>query len=126
MEQELRELRIAFSVLAEQLRVQNETMAAKDAQIAVLTEQVALPQAWRRTRCRKRSQASEENRRKERSAASWKGSRIAKQIFSDSQPTGVFLTPTMMPNRQFGSQGSRRKCPAALEPKKVLKDLLVC
>ena len=41
MEQELRELRIAFSVLAEQLRVQNETMAAKDAQIAVLTEQVA-------------------------------------------------------------------------------------
>lgn len=41
MEQELQELRIAFSALAEQLRVQNETMATKDAQIAALTEQVA-------------------------------------------------------------------------------------
>ena len=41
MEQELQELRAVISVLVEQLRVQNETMAAKDAQIAALTEQVA-------------------------------------------------------------------------------------
>ncbi len=41
MEQELQELRAVISVLVEQLRVQNETMAAKDAQIAALTEKVA-------------------------------------------------------------------------------------
>ena len=33
MEQELRELRVAVAALAEQLRIQNELLAAKDAQI---------------------------------------------------------------------------------------------
>ena len=41
MEQELLELRTVLATLAEQLRIQNETIAAKDAQIAALTEQVA-------------------------------------------------------------------------------------
>lgn len=38
MEQELQELRVAVAALADQLRIQNELLAAKDAQIAVLTE----------------------------------------------------------------------------------------
>ena len=41
MEQELQELRAVISTLVEQLRIQNEAMADKDAQIAALTEQVA-------------------------------------------------------------------------------------
>lgn len=41
MEQELRELRVAVAALAEQLRIQNELLAAKDAQIAALTEKIA-------------------------------------------------------------------------------------
>ena len=38
MEQELQELRIAVATLVEQLRIQNELLAAKDAQISALTE----------------------------------------------------------------------------------------
>ena len=41
MEQELLELRVAVATLAEQLRIQNELLAAKDAQIAALTEKIA-------------------------------------------------------------------------------------
>ena len=41
MEQELRELRAAVAALADQLRIQNELLAAKDAQIAALTEKIA-------------------------------------------------------------------------------------
>ena len=41
MEQELRELRVAVATLAEQLRIQNELLAAKDTQIAALTEKIA-------------------------------------------------------------------------------------
>ena len=41
MEQELLELRTVLATLAEQLRIQNESIATKDAQIAALTEQVA-------------------------------------------------------------------------------------
>ena len=41
MEQELQELRAVLATLAEQLRVQNELLAAKDAQIAALTEKIA-------------------------------------------------------------------------------------
>ena len=41
MEQELQELRTVLATLAEQLRIQNEAIAAKDAQITALTEQVA-------------------------------------------------------------------------------------
>ncbi len=41
MEQELQELRAVLATLAEQLRVQNELIAAKDAQIAALTEKIA-------------------------------------------------------------------------------------
>ena len=41
VEQELQELRAVLAVMAEQLRMQNESIAAKDAQIAALTEQVA-------------------------------------------------------------------------------------
>lgn len=40
MEQELQELRAVISTLAEQLRVQNESIATKDAQIAALSEQI--------------------------------------------------------------------------------------
>ena len=38
VEQELQELRIAVATLVEQLRIQNELLAAKDAQISALTE----------------------------------------------------------------------------------------
>ena len=41
MEQELQKLRAVLSTLAEQLRIQNELLAAKDAQIAALTEKIA-------------------------------------------------------------------------------------
>ena len=41
MEQELQELRVAVAALADQLRIQNELLAAKDAQIAALTEKIA-------------------------------------------------------------------------------------
>ena len=41
MEQELQELRAVLATLVEQLRVQNELLAAKDAQIAALTEKIA-------------------------------------------------------------------------------------
>ena len=41
MEQELQELRIAVATLVEQLRIQNELLAAKDAQISALTEKIA-------------------------------------------------------------------------------------
>ena len=41
MEQELQELRVAPAALADQLRIQNELLTAKDAQIAVLTEKIA-------------------------------------------------------------------------------------
>ena len=41
MEQELRELRAAVAALADQLRIQNELLAAKDVQIAALTEKIA-------------------------------------------------------------------------------------
>ena len=41
MEQELQELRAVINTLVKQLRIQNEAMADKDAQIAALTEQVA-------------------------------------------------------------------------------------
>jgi len=41
MEQELQKLRAVLSTMAEQLRIQNELLAAKDAQIAALTEKIA-------------------------------------------------------------------------------------
>lgn len=41
MERELQELQAVIATLAEQLRLQNESIAAKDAQITALTEQVA-------------------------------------------------------------------------------------
>lgn len=41
MEQELQELRAVLATLVEQLRVQNELLAEKDAQIAALTEKIA-------------------------------------------------------------------------------------
>ena len=41
MEQELQELRAVLATMAEQLRTMNDLIAAKDAQIAVLTEKIA-------------------------------------------------------------------------------------
>ena len=41
MEQELQELRAILAAMAEQLRIQSEAIAAKDALIVALTEQVA-------------------------------------------------------------------------------------
>ena len=41
VEQELQKLRAVLSTMAEQLRIQNELLAAKDAQIAALTEKIA-------------------------------------------------------------------------------------
>lgn len=41
MEQELQELRAVLATLVEQLRIQNELLAEKDAQIAALTEKIA-------------------------------------------------------------------------------------
>lgn len=46
MEKELQEFRAVISELVVQIHIQNESIAAKDAQIAALTEQVAKLTAW--------------------------------------------------------------------------------